>query len=348
MQLGPDSRLSLSSYLPSFRGAISTRSSISASKSRALVYARALVGICALLLLGLEILSIYLEKHYSATYTRVSRQYSEALEVRPSRPGEPASVLMVGNSLLLAGIDLDRLREMSSGSMRIYPLFLEATGYYDWLYGLRRLFQQGARPQVVIVGLPVNSFLETAMRQDYSPKMLLDARDVLSAASDLSLDHTAASNLLVAHASTFWDTRGALRARILSGIVPHFEDLLSFVKPKWTLPQDPEFEALAISRLRALRELCESQGAKLIILVPPTPSSESAARRMAIASNKVGVRTLVPLDPTAVPARFYQSDATHLNSEGEALFTSALATVLPEIMARETMASPYFEVLGRP
>jgi len=334
--------------LPSFRGAISTRSSISGSKSTAFVYAKALVGICAVLLLGLEIFSIYLEKHYSGAYIRVSRQYSEALEVRPSRPGEPASVLMVGNSLLLEGVNVDRLREVTSGSMRIYPVFLEATGYYDWLYGLRRLFHQGARPQVVVVGLPVNSFLETAVRQDYSPKMLLDGRDVLRVASDLSLDHTAASNLLLAHASTFWDTRGSLRARILSGIVPHFGGLLSFVKPKSTLPQDLEFEALIVSRLRTLRELCESQGAKLIILVPPTPSSESADRRMAVASNKVGLDTLVPLDPTAVPARFYQPDATHLNSEGQELFTSALATVLPEIIARETMASPYFEVLGRP
>jgi len=26
--------------------------------------------------------------------------------------------------------------------MRIYPIFLEATGYYDWLYGLQRLFRR--------------------------------------------------------------------------------------------------------------------------------------------------------------------------------------------------------------
>jgi len=59
--------------------------------------------------------------------------------------------LLVGNSLLLYGVDLDRLHELTSGRMQIYPIFLEATGYYDWLYGLRRLFRQGSRPQVVVV-----------------------------------------------------------------------------------------------------------------------------------------------------------------------------------------------------
>jgi len=29
--------------------------------------------------------------------------------------------------------------------MRIYPIFLEATGYYDWLYGLQRLFREGRK-----------------------------------------------------------------------------------------------------------------------------------------------------------------------------------------------------------
>jgi hypothetical protein len=80
--------------------------------------------------------------------------------------------------------------------------------------------------------------------------------------------------------------------------------------------------------LRTLRELCEAHGAKLTILVPPTPSSESAVRQMAIASQKAGVQTFVPIDPGALSARFYQPDALHLNSEGAALFTSALATDL--------------------
>ena len=304
------------------------RSSISSSKPVALFYAKVLVVICALFLTGLEIFSVYMVKHHSFTYARVSRQYGEAIKVHPPRPGEPTSVLLVGNSLLLSGVDVDRLHELTSDRMRIYPIFLEATGYYDWLYGLRRLFRRGARPQVVVVGLPVNLFLGTEIRQDYSPLMLFDAQDVLGVASDLRLDNTATSNLLLEHSSTFWDRRSALRAEVLRRIVPHFEDLFSLVKTTPTIWQGPEFEAVATSRLRTLRELCEANGAKLIILVPPTPSSESAVRQMAITSEKAGVQTSVPIDPGTLSSKFYQPDALHLNSEGAALFTSALATDL--------------------
>jgi len=50
---------------------------------------------------------------------------------------------------------------------------------------------------------------------------------------------------------------------------------------------------------------------------------------MAIASQKVGVDSLVPIDPATLSEKFYQPDELHLNSEGAALFTSALATYLP-------------------
>jgi len=317
------------------------RSSIFDSKPAALVCAKILIGICGVFIICFEILSNYLLLHDSATYRRVSQQFPEAIQARPSGPGEPTSVLMVGNSLLLYGIDMDRLRKLTSGSLRIHPLFLEATGYFDWQYGLRRLFRQGAKPQVVVVGLPVNSFFASGVRQDYSPKMLLDGRDVFDVASDLRLDRTATSNLLLAHASTFWDTRGVLRAHILESIVPHFQYLFWLVRTNSVVPQGPEFEAVAISRLRALREICEANGAKLILLIPPTPSSEDADRRMVFASQQVGVETIVPVDPTTLSARFYQPDATHLNTDGAAIFTSALATaLLSKAVVLNTAGSP--------
>jgi hypothetical protein len=316
------------------------RSSTSSSKSGALFYTRLLLGICALLIAAFEFLSDYVLKHNSETYTRVSRQYAEAVKIRPAMPGEPISVLMVGNSLLLEGVDIERLKRLTSGQMHIYPIFLEATGYYDWFYGLQRLFREGSLPQVVVLGVGVDSLLANSVRQDYAPLMLFDVRDSLGVASDLKMDRTATSNLLLAHSSVFWDTRSVLRTQILSHTVPHYRELVLLLKPQPAIPPAQQFRATANSRLEQLRQLCQAHGAKLIILVPPTPSSQDAVRQMTIASQKAGVDTLVPIDPTALPAKYYQPDDLHLNSEGAALFTAALATNLPQIVIRESVTSP--------
>jgi hypothetical protein len=316
------------------------RSSISDSKSTALAYAKAVAGICAILMTALEISSAYLLKHHSPTYARISRQFDEAVKVRPAGSGEPSSVLMVGNSLLLHGVELDRLQALTSARMRVYPIFLEATGYYDWLYGLRRLFREGARPQVVVVGVGVSYFLENGVRQDYAPMLFFDARDTLAVASDLHLDRTATSNLLLAGSSTFWDTRSAIRTQVLNHFVPHLEDLFLLVNSRPAIPEGRAFEEIAIPRLQRMHELCEAHGAKLILLVPPTLSSESAVSQMAYAAHTVGVDISVPIDPAALSAKFYQRDGMHLNPDGAVLFTSALAKDLPErVVTRDTLAS---------
>jgi lysophospholipase L1-like esterase len=315
-------------------------SSTSNSKSSAVPYVKLLLAACAVLIAAFETASGHLLKHDSGTYDRVSREYAQAVKVQPANPGEPASVLMVGNSLLLEGVDVDRLKKLTSGQMHIYPIFLEATGYYDWFYGLQRLFREGSRPQVVILGVGVNSFLANSVRQDYAPLLLFDLRDTLGVASDLNMDRTATSNLLLAHSSVFWDTRSVLRTQILRHTVPHYRELVSLLKPQPAIPPALQFQTIASSRLEKLRGLCEKHGAKLIILVPPTPSSEAAVKQMTIASQNAGVDTLVPIDPTALSAKYYQPDELHLNSEGAQLFTSALATFLPKTVGHEPVASP--------
>jgi lysophospholipase L1-like esterase len=315
-------------------------SSTSSSKHPALFHARLLVGICAVLILLFEFSSNYLLKRRSETYARVSQQYADAVRLRPAKAGEPAPVLMVGNSLLLYGVDVDRLKNLMSGRIHVCPIFLEATGYYDWLYALQRLFREGSRPQVVVLGVGVNSFLANTVRQDYAPLMLFDLRDSLSVASDLNMDRTATSNLLLAHSSAFWDTRSVFRTQILRHTVPHYEDLVTLLKPQPAIPPAPQFQAIANRRLGQRHSLCEAHGAKLIILVPPTLSSEGAVHQMTIASRKAGVDTLVPIDPTVLPAKYYLSDEVHLNPEGAALFTTALAEFLAQIVVRESMASP--------
>jgi hypothetical protein len=319
-------------------------SSTSNSDSGALIHVKRLALVCVALLITSEICANYMLKRYSLTYRRISNEYRAALRTRPSKSGEPTSVLMLGNSLLLQGVDVEKLRRQTSSSLRVYPLFLEGTAYYDWSYGMRRLFRQGARPEAVVLGLDPNSFIQSSVREEYSPLFFFDLQDVWGVASDTGLDRTATSNLLLAHASVFWDTRTVIRTQILRHLVPHFEDLFSLIKPKGSIPLDAEFEATMISRLQSLHRLCNEHGAKLIILIPPTPSSENDARLMAITSQKLGIQALLPVDPATLSRKFYESDSIHLNSKGEALFTDALGKVLPGIVARETrktLVSPY-------
>jgi len=313
---------------------------ISGSKSKAIAYAKALAAICAVLILVFETASVYLLKHQSGTYARISRQYDEALKIHPADAGEPPNVLMVGISLLLHGVQLNRLQELTSSRMRLYPIFLEATGYYDWLYALHGLFLRGARPQVVVLGVGVNYFLANGVRQDYAPMMFFSARDTLDVASDLKLDRTASSNLLLAHSSTFWDTRNAIRMQVLNHMVPHLEDLFSLVNQKPAVPEGREFAEITIPRLQRLREMCEANGARLILLVPPTLDSGNAISEMTAAAQAEGVEVSVPIDPATLTAKFYQPDGMHLNRDGAVLFTSALARELPEkVAAHETLAA---------
>jgi len=316
------------------------RLSISSSKRPAITYAKTMLAICAVLTICFEGLSDYLLKRHSETYARVSQQYTDALRVRHAKTGEPMSVLMVGNSLLLDGVDVDRLQKLTSSQLSIHPIFLEATAYYDWLYALKRLFRDGSRPQVVVLGVGVNAFLSNGVRQDYAPLMFFDLRDARNVARDLKFDNTDTSNLLLAHSSVFWDTRSVIRMQILRHTVPHCQELFQLLKPQPAIPAPPEFAATANPRLERLQQLCASYGAKLIILVPPTPYSQDAIRQMTLASRKAGVETLVPVDPVALSVHYYQPDEIHLNSEGAAIFTVALATYLPRQLTRKSFDSP--------
>jgi hypothetical protein len=314
-------------------------SSTLSSKSPALFYTKLLIAICCVLILVFEISSAYLLKHHSETYQRVSQQWADAVNVRPAMPGEPIPVLMVGNSLLMEGIDEKRLQDLTSTQVRVHPVLLEATGYYDWYYGLRRLFREGSRPQVVVLGVGVNSFLANSIRHDYAPLMLFDTRDVLGAASDLNLDRTATSDLLLAHASAFWDARSVLRTQILRHTVPHCRELFMLLRPLPAIPPIPVFEATADLRLKRLRDLCQSYGARLVLLLPPAPYSADAIQRMKFSARQVNVETIVPIDPAALSVKYYQPDEIHLNSEGAALFTSAFAASLRQRLDQPPTAS---------
>ncbi len=313
-------------------------SSISSSEATAAVYIKLLLAVCLLLLVSVEVWARYSLPSHSTAYRRVWQQSGEAIRSRRSQPGEAPSVLMVGNSLLLDGIDVERLQKSTSGRLQIYPVFLEGTHYYDWLYGLRRLFRHGARPQVLVIGLGMESLLQNAVRPE-SPMLLFDARDVVDVSSDLGLDRTATFNLLLSHWSVFWDTRRVIRMHLLRSAIPGARELFTLLNKVPGSRIGPEFEALATSRLTTLRQLGETYGARVVLLIPPWSTSPDAVRQVIAAARKARLDPLVPIIPSALPAAFFEPDGVHLNAKGAALFTAAVESDLPRKIAALEVAA---------
>jgi len=163
--------------------------------------------------------------------------------------------------------------------------------------------------------------------------LFFDAPDLVHVSSDLGLGRTAESSLLLAHWSAFSSLHSVIRTQILRHTIPHFSELfINLLIQARSTTLGPDTEDIAEARLKTLRDLCDGHRAKLILLAPPVPSSESAVRKLVDIAERIGVATLVPIDPKTLTTRHYEPDVFHLNAEGAALFTSAIARISDQFL----------------
>src|SRR3954468_3446923 len=157
------------------------------------------VRLIVIVLSALVLISILLEvgTRYAFSHSRIERriadEYRAAIGIRRVA-GEP-SMLLVGNSLLLDDVDVGLLRELLPQTVRTYQFAIVSTRLLDWKYGLRRLFQEGARPDYVVVTVGVTVMHGTDILGEYSPYYLFRTRDIKEIADTLGYDNTKASSL---------------------------------------------------------------------------------------------------------------------------------------------------------
>src|SRR5437667_5102049 len=109
----------------------------------------------------------------SKVQRRVADEYRLAREIGCDRRAERIHVLVVGNSLLDEGVQFDRVRIGVGAGCDVRRLVVEQTFYFDWYYGLRRLFREGARPDIVVVVLTPSQWVTRDSRGDYTVHYLL-------------------------------------------------------------------------------------------------------------------------------------------------------------------------------
>jgi hypothetical protein len=284
--------------------------------------------VAGLVIIGLasEAVTIFGVNRVSKILRRNVQEYRDSEKLRSYSPAGKPTVLLLGNSLLLEGVDYPSMRVAIAQEYDVHRLVFEQTEYLDQYYVLRGLFRDGARPRVVVLCDSVAHFIGDDTRGEYMSKYV-DAIDLGSLGRRAHLNATIISGLMLAHWSAWYAYRAETRKAVLALFLPDMGDLAT--KLGWR-PAKPttaeEVRVRAFPRLKEMKELCDQYGSQLIILVPPSQRQDHADVLVSIGEEN-GIRVLVPVQPGALDATFFR-DGFHLNPAGAAIFTAKLQTEL--------------------
>jgi hypothetical protein len=252
------------------------------------------------------------------------------LTVKDSDASQDVHIAVVGNSLMLEGVDVPLLDGKLEPKVEPAPYFVLAAEYYDWYFGLKRLFAEGVRPRYVLLGLSPNQLASTHTRGDYSARYLFQASDLPAIARQTHMDATTASDFMLAHFSEYYSTREIMRGFVMGRMLPGVGELLHARLGTVRAPtiEDSTLKRLAAERLQALDQLCKANGSRFMLVIPP--SYQEGAETIAHVGKEVGVTVLVPVEYAELDATDYNPDGFHLNEKGARIFTTRLAAALLE------------------
>jgi hypothetical protein len=288
-----------------------------------------LVG-CVLVACAAEGAARFVVDRVSKIQRRTVNEYALAQTIGTDTCGRK-HVLLVGNSLLDEDVRFDRVRAALADDWDARRFVIEQTFYYDWYYGLKRLFREGARPDVVVVMLSSRQWIRSDVRGDYSAQYLIDTADLLDVARDLGLNATQTANLIVANTSRFWGARAEIRNFILGRMMPDLGALMNFssvVDPQTF--SAAEVEPTAAERIARLNALTDSYGARLVLVMPVMLDTKNGTAWLGIlnAAARKRVTALMPAPSGSFARHLYRDAGFHLNPTGAAAFTDKL---IPEL-----------------
>jgi hypothetical protein len=313
-------------------------SSTSNSRKPTKAHIALLLALVAIFCCSVEIVASYLFVRVSRIEKRREMEYRSALAVRSAKPRGRTSVLVVGNSLLLHGVDFPSLQRNVGSDLELHRTVFENTAYLDWHYGLRRIFKSGARPDVVVLVLNPMQLVSNWTDGDYSVQMLVNGQDLLQFASALRADRNRISVLALDNLSYFFGTRAETRSWMLGKLIPDLPSLTQHFHVNSSAPETSRIAEVSGERLKQTRQLCEEYGAIFVFAIPPA-IDDSGENIVVKTAQMQSIPVLIPIRPGGLPRSDY-ADLIHLNAQGAAEFTPALAAGLrAAILASRQQAS---------
>ena len=323
--------------------------SISSSKPKSAVLNRVhtsvilLLGTIVLFLVALEIFTRTVVEHRSRVQLEVNREHADALRIRRSTLPGGRQVLLVGNSLVGHGIDMNTLHNALPPDYEVHRFWIYNTSYTDWYFGLRRLFAEGSRPDVVVVVFAALHWYSNDIRGEYGAQYLFETPDIPGVGSSLHMDRTTTSSLLFARYSKFFALRSEIRKYVLHRVIPDLPNMYALFQPALRHHVDNlDVTRILTDRIGAFRSLVESHGSSLILVVPPIPRpGDEHQDEVRIAAERAGVPVIMPMSSTDTPSSDFADDM-HLTPKGATIFTSELAKgLLPALAQVPAPASSY-------
>ncbi|GAC1679921.1 MAG: hypothetical protein PVS2B2_17940 [Candidatus Acidiferrum sp.] len=315
----------------------STSSSDSSQRGRRLDrFTIVLLATIVVMLVVTEVVCVTGFDRTSKVQRRELAQRQALLNVKDSAANSSSHIAVLGNSLLLDGVDVPLLSEKLAPKFVPAPYFVLATDYYDWYFGLKRLFAQGMRPRYVLLGLSPNQFASPRTRGDYSARYLFQAEDLWEVTRQTHMDATQTSELLLSHFSEYYGTRTVIRGFVLSRVLPIVGELLHnrLGNARASTIEPSTLRRMAEERLRALDELCKANGSQFVLVIPPT--YQEGAETISEVGRNQGIPVLVPVAKDSLDSGYYQSDGFHLNEKGARIFTAQLAARLLDKWPKES------------
>lgn len=258
----------------------------------------------------------------------IQADYRKAIALEPASERQSSTLLIVGNSYLDLGVRRESLRQEIWPRYSVAYMPISGTGFLDWYFGLRRLFAEGSRPAVVGLCLSTRDLLSDSTLGEPFARDLMQDGDVLSVKNESHLDNTQASDYLFANFSSWLGHRRFIHNWLLLNSLPGASDLAKSLKPGNTpLPPADAVLAKALPRLRSMKDLCNENGARFFLLIPPTRDVNDASNELRASAALDRILVVLPFQHAELPESDFL-DGAHLDPQGAAIFTRRLGPTL--------------------
>lgn len=263
---------------------------------------------------------------------RMERERRAVLNLR-GKPDAARTILVIGNSLMLEGIDFPSLQGALAPEFKAVRYAVEQTQYADWYYGLRAFYAAGVRPGFVVLSINATSTTGRKIRGDYAAYRMMRISDLLAASREAELSPTETFSLFLGGISAYYGTRAELRNVALARLVPVTNQIVQYMTPDGKAPplDHARVVRVATARLRTLDAMVRTQGGRFILLVPGALDANDAAYLLE-AGQLAAVPVLAPMTSPPLSGGDFR-DGFHLNSIGSARYTQVLIPMLKKEVA---------------